>query len=513
MMSLMSRSSRSRLRRIVPLAAVAAALAWPLATTSRPVRAQDVAPAAPAVTSRVSPARLAALMDAATRQLDYLPGEVLVRFRDGVAVEGMQRALAGVRSQPALTSLRWSGQVAVLRDTNELDAHVLAGQLRLQPEVLWAQPNYLRRPHRLQPTDPGFASFQWNLRAIDMPRAWDINAGGDANLIVAVLDTGVTSQSTVLPLKTFNGTAIQNINVPVATNPDLATARLVTPVDLVSLDGIVVDFEGHGSHVAGTIAEDANDLAETGIAFNVKVMPVKVCFGFWDLQFALADAGQAVQPPPTAGGCPDDAVAEGIRYAVDNGARVLNLSLGGAGESEALREALLYAIGKGAFVTLSTGNSFESGNPIEFPAAYAQDIDGVISVGAVGPTRARAYYSGTSSGTEIAAPGGDVRQGDFSSSLIWQMSVFEPDFTPGAVLLPRFDRYLDTPNQGTSMAAPHVAGIAALLASQGVTNPAAIEALIKATALDLGAPGRDDEYGFGLIQPRRALRGFGIFGE
>ena len=102
---------------------------------------------------------------------------------------------------------------------------------------------------------------------------------------------------------------------------------------------------------------------------------------------------------------------QGIRYAADNGAKVINVSLGGAGSSEALREALLYAVSKGAFVAISAGNDFEDGNPVEYPAAYAAEIDGVMSVGAIGPTRARAYYSGTASGTEIAAPGGDFRQG------------------------------------------------------------------------------------------------------
>ena len=78
------------------------------------------------------------------------------------------------------------------------------------------------------------------------------------------------------------------------------------------------------------------------------------------------------------------------------------------------------------------------------------------------------------------------------------------------MVFPRFDRYVETPFQGTSMAAPHVAGTAALIMSQGVTDPAAVEALIKATARDLGPPGRDDDYGFGLVQPRAALFGFGV---
>jgi serine protease len=239
-------------------------------------------------------------------------------------------------------------------------------------------------------------------------------------------------------------------------------------------------------------------------------MPLKACLTFWDFQFALAELGVTGAPPVDVGGCPDTEVAQAIRYAADNGAKVINLSLGGFAPTETMRDALLYAISKGAFLALASGNSFEDGNPVEYPAAYAADIAGAMSVGAVGRTRARAYYSGTASGVEITAPGGDIRQGGVDA-MIWQMSIFSPDSTPGRVLFPRFDRYLDTPSQGTSMATPHVAGVAALLMSQGVTNPEAVEALIKATALDLGAAGRDDDFGHGFIQPRLAIRGFGIF--
>jgi subtilisin family serine protease len=110
---------------------------------------------------------------------------------------------------------------------------------------------------------------------------------------------------------------------------------------------------------------------------------------------------------------------------------------------------------------------------------------------------------------EIAAPGGNVRDGG-SSGEIWQTSLFAPDSNAATVIFPRFDRYAETPLQGTSMASPHVAGEAALLVSQGITSPSIIEALIKKTARDLGPAGRDDEYGYGLIQPRAALFGFGI---
>jgi subtilisin family serine protease len=102
-----------------------------------------------------------------------------------------------------------------------------------------------------------------------------------------------------------------------------------------------------------------------------------------------------------------------------------------------------------------------------------------------------------------------VRDGGTSGE-VWQATLCEADSDSATVIFPRFDRYCETPLQGTSMASPHVAGTAALLISRGITDPAMIEAMLKKTARDLGAPGRDDLYGYGLIQPRAALFGFGI---
>ena len=202
-------------------------------------------------------------------------------------------------------------------------------------------------------------------------------------------------------------------------------------------------------------------------------------------------------------------MAQGIRYAADNGARVINLSLGGPTVATAVQDALNYAVGKGAFVAIAMGNEFESGNPVDYPAGYASSIDGVMSVGAVGRSLTRAFYSNTGPQIEIVAPGGNDRDGG-ADGMIWQSTIYGPDFDQSSVIFPRFDRYAETPYEGTSMATPHVSGIAALIISQGVTNPAVVEALIKKTARPLGAPGRNDEFGYGLIQPRAALFGFGI---
>jgi serine protease len=303
--------------------------------------------------------------------------------------------------------------------------------------------------------------------------------------------------------------------VPYGLNPDFAASRIVSPKDFVFWDGPVLDMQGHGTHVASTIGEDTNnELAEAGIAYHVKLMPVKVCVGYWEVQFALSASGFRGFVPTDVGGCPNSEITAGVRYAADSGAKVINLSLGGPKPSVTLRDALTYAVGKGAFVAIAMGNSHEEGNPVEYPAAYAAEIDGVMSVGAVGPSLTRAYYSSTGPHIEISAPGGNDREGG-ASGLIWQTTIFGRDSDPATVVLPRFDRYAEAGYEGTSMAAPHVTGIAALVISQGVTNPAAVEALIKQTArllgtADGGTPARNQEYGYGLIQPRPALRGSGL---
>jgi len=483
-----------------------------IVSSARPIRAQSAQPD-PVYPMRLTPERALAMMQAADRKLGYVPGEVLVKFREGVGVGGQQRALSALRSRPAPSELRWIADVAVLTDHAESDATILAAQLRVQPEVASAEPNYLYHTSAT-PNDPGFAQ-QWNMTALDMPRVWDINPGGNNRIIVAVVDTGITTASRSYTFQTWNGRAAQVVSVPYKMSPDFKASRIVNAKDFVFWDGPVLDMEGHGTHVASTIGEDTdNAIAEAGIAYRVQIMPVKVCVGFWDVQFSMSASGYRGFVPADTGGCPTAEIAEGIRYAADNGAKVINLSLGGSEPSTVIRDALTYAVGKGAFVAIAMGNEFEDGNPVDYPAAYAADIDGVMSVGALGPSLTRAFYSNTGPHLEISAPGGNDREGG-AQGMIWQATILHADSTPVSVVSPRFDRYAESAYEGTSMASPHVAGIAALIVSQGVDKPAAVEALIKKTARSLGVPnagtpGRNADYGYGLIQPRAALLGFGL---
>lgn len=464
----------------------------------------------------VFPDRLAVLHAAISQSLDHIPGEVLVKFRAGTSA-GAQASVMRLAPPPANgPRMRWIGDLALVSVDPNTSPSAVAGRLAIEPEVEYAQPNYLTRL-RSTPNDPGL-SQQWNFTAIEVPRAWDINPGG-SGVVVAVIDSGVTTTTVNVTHRLWTGRGFSNVSVPYRVNPDLDLGRFAGHRDTTStrltISGLspqpVFDTEGHGTHVAGTILQSTdNAIGFAGIAYSARLLSVKSCFSYWDYQLYLSALGQpGFVPADFGGGCATADVVEGIRFAADNGAQVINLSLGGRNMSPAYLDALNYAVQRGSFVAISVGNSYEGGNPLEYPAAYAANVNGAMSVGAVGRSLRRAYYSNTGSHVEITAPGGDVRDGGVSGT-IYQNGLFSSDFDPETVILPRFDRYAAVPSQGTSMSAPHVAGVAALLHSQGVTNPAAIEAAIKRFARDLGTPGLDPEHGHGLIDARATLRGLGL---
>lgn len=493
-----------------PVIEVPTAVAWWAALR----RQEPAVPTGAPVQMPVMSAELVrAYMEAAERNLDYLPGRVLVKFKDGVDPAGQASALRVLgRSEPTPSDLEWSGDMAIVKDSSGLDPKILAERLEMQPEVAYAQPDYLLKIDAA-PNDPSYGARQWNFHQLNMSRAWDLVDGGDPSVIVAVVDTGITAQPVQnITVQTWSGSAIVSHTMPVGPSPDFTLSRFVMPRDFTisttNPPQFVVDSDGHGTHVGGTIGENTNNgIALAGMAYNVRIMPLKACQSYWDVQFALSAAGFTGFAPLNAGGCPTSATNAAIRFAADNGAKVLNYSIGGTSPNPTIRDAMAYAISRGVFVAMSNGNNFETGNPTSYPASYAPGLDGAMSVAAMTRIDTKSYYSTTGVQTEIAAYGGDQRQGN----LIWQQSLLSTDSDEATVIFPRFDRYSERGFQGTSMASPHVAGLAALLVSQipGI-KPEQIEFIIRTTARDLGTPGRDDVFGHGQIQPRTALFGRGI---
>ena len=441
--------------------------------------------------------------------------EIIVAFDEGGGrtsqSAGATLADAGVQAQDV--TFPEHADFAIVRLQDGSDPERIAAELAARPGIRYAQPRY-RIYADSKPNDPLYAQ-QWNFPLIDLERAWDINPGGAQTIVVAVIDTGVAHRDATVSYPTrswslvsgstlFTFPSLGNVSIPFSRATDLGAAdSFVAPRDFIWQDTAPFDFVGHGTHVAGTIAQATNNASGTaGVAYNVRIMPIKVLSDLWDFVFGNSRTGT------------DDIVAQGIRYAADNGANIINMSLGRSGApAPVIESAMQYAVDKGVFIAVSAGNAFEDGNPIRRPADIAERINGVMAVGSVGPDRNKAPYSSTGSWVEIAAPGGNTRQGSAAGVLQQTLSPSDNEtFVQGPELYraPRFDRFVYRSFQGTSMAAPHVAGVAALLMHQGVRNPAAIERAIRMFATDLGEKGRDNSFGFGLLNARATLRGMGL---
>lgn len=441
----------------------------------------------------------------------YEPGKVIVKFRSG----GTSSARVAAARVAGATSVHTPSYADfdVLTIDPAADAEAVAEALMQREDVEHAQAAYRVYPY-FRPNDPLY-DRQWNLPAIGMEEAWEINRGANDSIVVAVLDTGVAYQDAMYEFTgvafTHEGVrypALGRVTIPFALAPELGPgSRFVSPRDFIWDDPNPVDLDGHGTHVSGTIGQATNNnVGVAGMAFNVRLMPVKCISSTWDDAFDSPFVGT------------DDVIARAIRYAADNGAKVINMSLGRSGGPAAplVGDAIRYAVSRGAFVAVAAGNDYEDGNPIERLAEQAAPIDGAIVVAAVGRGLTRAVYSGVRDYVEITAPGGDFRSGGNDPAAAILQQTFQPSASdtwtlgPTRYTAPRFDMFAYVYYQGTSMATPHVSGLAALLMSQGITKPAAVEAAIKQFARDRGAAGRDNEYGYGLIQPRATLRGLGL---
>ncbi len=379
-----------------------------------------------------------------------VPHRVVVDFRDGTPA-----AVLAERGASWGVSLRFNSLVGpedgvALIDGVE-DVEGLLQAIRQSPDVEFAEPLLTYQAQDWTPNDPLYPK-QWNLKLIGMPEAWEVSHG--KGVIVAVLDTGVAYET----------------KGPFVRVPDLQGVRFAPGYDFVHDSEHPNDDNGHGTHVAGTIAQATNNAeGVAGIAFEATLMPIKV--------LDATGAGNSAD------------IADGIRWAVDHGARVLNLSLGGFGYSRVIENAVAYARRHGALVVAAAGNHGDG--TVAYPAAYA----GAVGVGAVGPDGTRTPYSAWGEQLDLLAPGGDKRRGE-------EGGILQATIAKGAPGQSVYASY-----QGTSMATPHVAGVAALLFAAGAKSPEEVE-----RALYTGASGRggwDAQRGHGLLDAAGALRALG----
>lgn len=303
--------------------------------------------------------------------------------------------------------------------------------------------------------------YQWHFQQVNAEGAWKTSTGRD--VVVAVIDTGV---------------AVENRgNIKAAR--DLKGTSIVPGFDFVDKTKFVFDGHGHGTHVAGTIAQTTNNkYGVAGLAYNAKIMGLRVLNnrGF----------GQVAD------------IADAIRFAADNGANVINMSLGGPLPSLVMKRAIDHAHKKGVTVVAAAGNSGR--RAVSYPAAYNH----VIAVAATQYDRKTTFYSQWGKFVDIAAPGGNVR--------VDQNGDGRPDGVLQETLVnARVDKHDFLLYMGTSMASPHVAAGAALIISQGVTHPDKVEAILKKTAATDQSKNYSDKsefaerYGAGIMQVDKAV--------
>ena len=379
----------------------------------------------------------------------HVPGRIVVDFVDGTTkaeIDAMEQEW-GIDLE--LNSEEEGPSSAITQGAYEGDLDVLVAKIRANPKVEAAEPLMTVRA-LFVPNDPMYPQ-QWNLKAINMEKAWEVTKG--KGVIVAVLDTGI---------------AFENHD-DFAVVPDLEGQKFAGGWDFVNDDEHANDDHGHGTHVAGTIAQATNNgEGVAGVAFEATLMAVKVLDHFG------------------SGNTAD--IADAIHWAADHGAKVINMSLGGGGRSDVLEHAVKYARAKGVVVVCAAGNGGRG--VVEYPAAYP----GSFAVAAVGPSGAKAPYSSWGKELDIAAPGGDKSQGEAAG--VVQNTIDPQDYSKGI-----YASY-----QGTSMATPHVAGVAALLYAAGAKNPDQVEkALVLGAKPAPGTKGWTEQYGHGLLDARGAL--------
>ncbi|MGB2865769.1 MAG: S8 family serine peptidase [Sedimentisphaerales bacterium] len=404
----------------------------------------------------------------------HVPDEIIVKFKPGVS----RSEVAKINSQHG-TSVIYTSPFAGFKRfkiPKGLGAAKMVEILSKNPNVEYAELNYVAYA-LMVPNDPYYSPYQWHLDnpvygGIGMEEAWDLSSG--VGVTVAVIDTGVAYEDRVDAIPIGGSGKFRYVTYKLA--PDLAKTTFVPGYDFVNDDDHPNDDQGHGTHVTGTIAQSTNNnIGVAGVAYNCSIMPIKV----------LNSSGSGTYAD----------IADGIYFAANNGAEVINMSLGGSSGSITLMDAVAYAHDeKSVTIVCSSGNE-GSATTVLYPAAYD---DYCIAVGATNYLEQVTGYSNCGASLDLTAPGGDGvdNNGDGYMDGVLQQTHNGSNYSD-------FGYYFYT---GTSMAAPHVSGVAALLISNGVaTTPDQVRGALESTAEDKGAGGWDSEYGWGIIDAYAAL--------
>lgn len=351
----------------------------------------------------------------------FKENQMIVKFKDGI-------------TQEVINQIHTTNQCTMLEQNNNIGFQLLESKYTTSKmmalynaldEVEYVEPNYTVEAF-LTPND-AFYAYQYGPQKISAPAAWDVTTS-NSNIRIAIVDTGVQTN-----------------------HPDLVN-KLLPGYNFVNGNSNVTDVNGHGTHVAGIAAAATNNnLGIAGIAPSARILPVK----------ALADNGSGISTN----------IANGIVYAANQGAQVINLSLGTTQDSVTIRNAIDYAINRGSVVVAAAGNN--GANLLTYPAVYQN----VLSVASTDENDQRSSFSNYGTWVDVAAPGSNI------------LSTYPNSYYS----------YLS----GTSMACPHVAGVAALLAVQGRSN-VQIRSIIQNTSDPV--PGTGTFWVYGRVNSNRAVR-------
>ena len=455
----------------------------------------------------------------------------IVRFKDGSAAQRSQTTLLGVMNSAAtragvagmrstangaqgaltLRHVRRMAQgadvIRLSRALNRTEMETLLVELRRDPSVMYAQPDYIKHALDTTPNDPEFSRL-WHYTnpttGIRAPLAWDTSKGD--GVVVAVLDTGYLDHedlnANIVPGYDFiSGYGQDPENPDVAGDGDGRDADAHDPGDWTDSTmpwcGGTSDSSFHGTHVAGTVAAVGNNSkGVVGVAYGAKVQPVRVlghCGGFTsDIADAITWASGGSVP-----GAPDNS---------SNHAEVLNLSLGGSGScanDPVTQAAVDGAISRGVTVVVAAGNN--NSDAAGFSPASCK---GVITVGANGVDGAKSWFSNYGATVTVTAPGGNATDGNSpDNAWIWSLGnagAKAPEASPAG------DRLVG--NIGTSMASPHVAAIVALMQSAAVAagnpplTPAQVRTILRRTAKPFSVtPPASTPMGAGIVDAADAV--------